>query len=162
MPSGCTVFSTPNCDSPSAMLAIRSLSFTRSSSAPRSTVVPSAQAAAINTAGNSSIASGTASTGISIPFKGAWRTRRSATGSPPTLRSFAISMSAPIARKIVMTPSRVGFIPTCSRVRSEPGAMEAPTIKKAADEMSAGISISVPLSDPPPSRQIRSSSTATS
>ena len=41
------------------MTAMRSLSFTRSSSAPVTTVSPSAQAAATNSAGNSSIASGT-------------------------------------------------------------------------------------------------------
>ena len=41
--------------------------------APRNTVRPWAQAAAINRAGNSSIANGTWSTGISIPCSGAWR-----------------------------------------------------------------------------------------
>ena len=49
-----------------------------------------------------------------------------------------------------MTPVRVGLTPTCSSTRSEPGAMLAPTKKNAAEEISAGTSISVPFNRPPP------------
>ncbi len=49
------------------MTAIRSLSLTRSSSAPVTTVSPSAQAAATKNAGNSSIASGTRRSGTRMP-----------------------------------------------------------------------------------------------
>ncbi len=162
MPSSSTSFSMPNRDKPSAIDAIRSLSLTRSSSAPHSTVRPVAQAAATNKTGNSSIASGTRSSGISIPTKAEDLTRRSATGSPPTSRSLSTSMSAPMSVKIVITPDRVGFIPTCSSVRSEPGAIEAATRKNAADEMSAGISNVAAVRRPPPCTLITSFSRSTS
>src|SRR3569832_514592 len=62
-----------------------------------------------------------------IPRNRLARTRMSATGSPPTVRSLPSVISAPIALRILMTPMRVGFTPTCSSVRSEPGAIAAPT-----------------------------------
>ena len=117
------------------------------------TLLSLAQAAATNRAGNSSIASGTWSSGMRMPRRGAERTRRSATGSPPVFRGFRTWISAPMALRMLSTPTRVGFMPTCSRVRSEPGAMLAPTRKKAAEEISAGTSSSRPTSRPPPSRQ---------
>ncbi|MNE58337.1 hypothetical protein D3C80_1533590 [compost metagenome] len=123
------------------MTWMRSDSLTRSSSAPRSTVRPSAQAAATNSTGNSSMASGTRCWGISIPLSLAPRTRRSATGSPPTSRWFSRVMSPPIRRRMSMTPVRVGLMPTCSSSSSEPSAIDAATRKKAAEEMSAGTSI---------------------
>ena len=85
-----------------------------------------------------------------------------ATGSPPTSRSFNTSISAPMSVKIVMTPDRVGFIPTCSRVRSEPSAIDAATRKKAADEMSAGISSVAARKTPPPCKLMTSFSHSTS
>ena len=161
MPSACTVLEIPSWVSPSAILAIRSLSLTRNSSAPRSTVTPSAQAAAMRMAGSSSIARGTSSTGMSIPLSGAERILRSATGSPPTSRSLLDSMSAPMAFRILITPSRVGLMPTCSSTRSDPSAIDAPTIKKAAEDISAGISTLVPCRVPPPSRPMEPDSTST-
>ena len=64
------------------MAASRSLSFTRSSSAPRTRVSPSAQAAAMKNTGNSSIASGTSASGTLMPCRRLLRTSMSATGSP--------------------------------------------------------------------------------
>ncbi len=94
------------------MTASRSVSFVRSSSAPLTRVVPRAPAAATNRIGNSSIASGTSSGGTSMPRSSLWRTNRSATGSAPSRRSDSSSMSAPISRRIVSRPVRVGFTPT--------------------------------------------------
>ena len=86
-PSGDSTTSTPSDCRPRAIAAIRSDSLTRSSAAPRTTVRPAAQAAATNSAGNSSIMSGTHAVSMSMPRSGAWRTRRSATGSPPWTRA---------------------------------------------------------------------------
>ncbi len=132
------------------MAAIRSLSFTRSSRAPVSSVSPRAQAAATKSAGNSSMAEGTTAGGIATPSSSAPLTRRSAIGSPPASRSLYTSMAAPMLRSTWITPSRVGFIPTPSMRRSEPAAMLAPTRKKAAEEMSPGTRMSVARSRPPP------------
>ncbi|MCY1437622.1 hypothetical protein D9M71_537900 [compost metagenome] len=95
------------------------------------------------------MASGTNASGMSIPFNLAPRTRRSATGSPPTSRWFSRVMSPPIRRRMSITPVRVGLMPTCSSTSSEPSAIEAATRKNAAEEMSAGTSIRVAVSLPP-------------
>ena len=68
---------------PRAMTAMRSLSLTRSSSAPVTTVSPSAQAAAMNNTGNSSIASGTSRSGTAMPRSA----RRRAPRCPPPARA---------------------------------------------------------------------------
>ena len=68
------------------MTAMRSLSLTRSSSAPVTRVSPRAHAAAMKNAGNSSIATGTRRSGTRIPVSAAGRTSMSATGSAPALR----------------------------------------------------------------------------
>ncbi|MCY1459009.1 hypothetical protein D9M71_764460 [compost metagenome] len=81
-----------------------------------------------------------------MPFSLAERTRRSATGSPPTSRWFSRVMSAPINLRMSITPVRVGLMPTCSSTISEPSAMLAATRKNAAEEMSAGTSMWVALS----------------
>src|SRR5690606_3684774 len=99
MPSAVGSAATPRARRPSAMLAIRSDSLTRSSAAPLTRVRPRAQAAATKIAGNSSIASGTSDSGTSMPRSSAERTRRSATGSPPTSASASTVMSAPISRR---------------------------------------------------------------
>ena len=59
---------------------------------------------------------------------------------PPRARSSSV-ISAPIRRRILSTPVRVGLMPTWVSSRSEPGAILAATRKKAAEEMSAGTSI---------------------
>src|SRR5690606_2912354 len=146
MPSGVGSAFTPRVCRPSAMTWMRSDSLTRSSSAPRSTVRPSAQAAAMDSTANWSMASGTSASGISMPLSLAERTRTSATGSPPTSRWFSRVMSPPISLRMSITPVRVGLMPTCSSSSSTPSAMLAATMKKAAEEMSAVTSIWVALS----------------
>ena len=112
MPSSVGTASTPRICKPSAMTWIRSLSLTRSSFAPVNRVCPSAQAAAINRIGNSSIAKGTRCSGMSIPCNWLDRMCKSATGSPPMICLLSISILAPINCKISMMPVRVGLIPT--------------------------------------------------
>ena len=112
MPSGSTVTGRPTAARPSAITWMRSDSFTRSSSAPRSSVTPSAQAAAMKSAGNSSMASGTQAGSMVMPLRRPPRTCRSATGSPPTSCGLDSVMSAPMARSTCSTPVRVGFMPT--------------------------------------------------
>jgi len=99
------------------------------------------------------MADGTCEAGISMPRSRAARTRISATGSAPTSRSFSNWISAPMPRRISIAPARVGFTPTWAREISEPGAMLAATRKNAAEEMSAGTSISTARNRPPPSSE---------
>ena len=160
-PSSVTVQSMPSVCRPSAITAIRSDSFTRNSFAPVNTVRPWAQLAAINNTGNSSIAKGTKYSGISIPFRLELRIVISATGSPPTWVLLLRLISAFINFKISMIPVRVGLIPTCVSVSSLSWLIAAATIKKAADEISAGTAISPPVSVPPPSTLTRLPSTVT-
>ena len=127
------------------MTAIRSVSFTRSSSAPLTVVLPWAATAATNTAGNSSIASETSRSGTSMPDSGAPVTTRSATGSPPASRSDRTSIRAPMSFRISITPVREGFMPTFSMVSVRPGERQAPTMKKVAEEMSPGTASAVPV-----------------
>ena len=49
-----------------------------------------------------------------------------------------------------MTPVRVGFTPTPGKTSRLPSAIAAPTIKNAADEISAGIVISTACKRCPP------------
>ena len=84
---------------PAAIAVSRSLSLTRSSASPRMTVRPRAQAAATARIGYSSIIRGARSGGMSAPVRVPARTRRSATGSPPSSRSFTRAISAPISRQ---------------------------------------------------------------
>ena len=81
---------------PSTTVVTRSDSLRRSSSAPRTIVVPSAKAPSSATSGSSSIASGTSSGSTSVPRSRAERTTRSATGSPPASRARSTSTSPPI------------------------------------------------------------------
>ena len=160
-PSSVTVQSIPSVCNPSAMTAIRSDSFTRSSLAPVNTVRPCAQLAAMNNTGNSSIANGTKCSGISIPFRLELRIVISATGSPPTCVSLLKLISACINFKISIMPVRVGLIPTCVKVSSLFWLIAAATIKNAAEDISAGTAISPPVSLPPPSTLMRLPSTVT-
>ena len=65
-------------------------------------------------------------------------TRRSATGSPVTIRSFSRVILAPIWARISKTPVRVGFIPTFSISSSESGTIQPATNQKAAELISPG------------------------
>src|SRR3989442_6284690 len=135
-PSGRSSTVTPRRRNSVAMVAIRSLSFTRSSSAPLTMVSPWAQAAATQRIGNSSIVLGIRSGPIVNPCRGAERTRRSATGSPACTRGFRSSMRAPISCRTSRTPFRVGLTPTPVIVTSDSETSEAATRKKAAAERS--------------------------
>ncbi|KAG1254683.1 hypothetical protein G6F66_014995 [Rhizopus arrhizus] len=70
-PSSVSSTCMPSARRPVAIAARRSDSLTRSSAAPLTTVSPSAAAAATNSAGNSSIMSGTSASGMRAPFSGA-------------------------------------------------------------------------------------------
>ena len=149
-PSSNSSTSTPHAVSASAIVAIRSDSLTRSSCAPRATVRPAAIAAATNSTGYSSIMLGVSSGGTSMALSGAWRTRRSATGSPPTIRGSCSVMSAPIAISAANKPVRVGFMPTLAMMMSDPGTIDAATAQNAADEGSPGTTMSCARSSASP------------
>ncbi len=87
-----------------------------------------------------------------MPCSGAYLIASSATGSPPTERGFSTLISAPINLRILITPIRVGLMPTCSSTTSDPGQIAAATRKKVAEEMSLGTSMVVALNACPPSR----------
>src|SRR5205823_10982295 len=99
------------------------------------------QAAATARTGYSSIIDGARSGGMSAPLSGPARTRRSATGSPPSRRSFSQAMSAPISRRLVNSPVRDGLSPTFSIVTSDPGTNNAATSGNAAEDGSPGTAI---------------------
>jgi hypothetical protein len=63
---------------------------------------PSAIAAATNSTGNSSIMLGASAGSTSMPVSAEWRTRKSATGSPPTSRAFELlDAAAHLAQHLV-------------------------------------------------------------
>ena len=64
------------------------------------TVVPRASAATTDRIGNSSIMLAARAGGTSTPRSAEWRTTRSATGSPPSSRSFSQVRSAPISASV--------------------------------------------------------------
>ena len=84
------------------------------------------------------MARGTTSPSMRTPRSAALRTRRSATGSPPTSRDSSSSMSAPIAPSTSRMPARVGLSPTPVSSRSASGCSVAATIHAAAVLMSPG------------------------
>ena len=123
------------------MAAIRSLSLTLNSSAPVTSVSPRAHAAAIRSAGISSMAKGTSSRGTSIPRSSRRSISRSASGSAPETRSFITRISAPMSRSAFSRPVREGLMPTLRSVSTPSAARQPATIKNAADEKSPGTSI---------------------
>ena len=120
----------PMSSSACAIAASRSLSFTLNSASPLVRVWPCANAAATNKAGNSSIMLGARAGSTSTPVRGVERTRKSATGSPPTSRASTVSMAALISRSTEIKPDLVGLRPTFSIVRSLPSTSSAATMKK--------------------------------
>ena len=100
MKSGPSSTPTPQASSPRAIASMRSLSLTRISLIPRITVAPSAVAASAARIGYSSIIDGARSGGTSMPCSARKRTRRSATGSPPSSRRFSKAMSAPMSTRV--------------------------------------------------------------
>ena len=137
--------SAPRPRSPSTTPAIRSDSLTRSSSAPLTTVSPSAKAPSRATSVSSSIASGTSSGSTVVPSSGEWATSSSPTGSwsasvPGSSRSPTIT--APMRRAIRKKPVRVQLRPTSLTTTREPGTSVAAATMNAAEEGSPGTTIS--------------------
>ncbi len=102
------------------------------------TVVPWAKLAATAKTGYSSIMEGARAAGTSTARSADARTRNSAISSPPSLRRSSASMSAPISRSVTINPVRSGLVITSVRITSEPGASNAATMGKAAEDGSAG------------------------
>ena len=84
-PSGVARMCAPSARSASVVVSIRSVSFARSSSAPRTTLSPCAIEASEAKSGSSSTSSGTSAASIVGRDQLGERTSRSATGSPPTV-----------------------------------------------------------------------------
>jgi len=78
----------------------------------------------------------------------------SATGSLPIFVWLTILMSAPILIKTSMIPVLNGLMPIDLRMILELGAINAPTIKKEADDISDGILISLATIVPFPLMEI--------
>ena len=147
--------STPAAARPAATAASRSLSFTLSSLKPRMRVAPEAKAAATARIGYSSIIEGARAAGTSTPRSVPWRTRKSATSSPPSRRRSSASIWAPISPSVLRSPVLSGFIITPSTTMSEPGTISAATIGNAADEGSAGTTTVVGRNSGRPTRVTR-------
>ena len=131
--------------SPSAITEILSVSFTRNSATPGIWVVPSAAAAATDKIGYSSIIEAARMAGTVMARNALDRTRISATGSPPSTRSFDRVISPPISCNVRIRPVRCGFIPIAGKVMSLPFVISAATMAKAADDGSRGTRISAAL-----------------
>ena len=123
---------------------MRSVSFTRSSCAPVIKVSPNAWVAAKTNIGISSTAVGISSDVIVVPCKACVRTIKSAVGSPSEI-TLSSSITAPMRRNKRRMPSRVGLTPTPVKRSSLFGTNNAATIQNAADEISPGTLIVVPV-----------------
>ena len=145
--------------SPATTVAMRSDSFTRSSAASRSSLVPSAAAMAIARAGSSSISSATRSPpsliscsrlpprtiksptgsgrGVSEPSRSA---PESSAPEPAEPSCSTISMSAPMSRSTSIAARRDGLMPTPTSRSSASGWIAAATSQGIAAERSPGTS----------------------
>ena len=134
-PSGVASMSAPSARSPSTTPAIRSDSFTRSSSAPRTTVSPSAKQPRRATSGSSSIASGTSAGSTVVPSSGAWAMSSSPTGSSVAEgfdgSSRSPTITAPIRSAIRKNPVRVQLSATPSSSTRDPGTTHAAAARNA-------------------------------
>ena len=129
IPSSVGVISHPIAFRLSVIVSIRSVSFTFSSAASLMIVVPSACDAMTAIIGISSIRVGIRSPWIVVPCRLLVRTRMSAIGSPPSVRSFKSVMSPPISSQTFKSPARVGLMPTfCTKI-SESGTSSPAAIK---------------------------------
>ena len=113
IPSSRSSMLAPKRDSSVTVVLMRSDSLTRNSAASLMVVVPLAKHAATAMTGNSSRILGIVSPPISMPVSSPEVTRRSATGSPPSIRwSTKLRLGpAPIACKASIIPVRLGFSP---------------------------------------------------
>ena len=109
-------------------------------------VVPSAKEAATASTRYSSIIEGARSGGTSTPRIFEARTRKRAIGSPASPRTSLSSIEAPISRSVLNSPVRSGLVMTSEKVTSEPSTTSAATIGNAAEDGSAGTTISAPCS----------------
>ena len=142
-PSSVASIRAPSPPRPSTTAAIRSVSFSRSSCAPRTTVCPSAKQPSSATRGSSSIASGTSSGSTTVPSSGPWATSSSHTGSSAGTPSTTGSSSGPtttppIRWRIRKKPVRVQFAPMPSITIRERGTSTAAAARKAAEDGSPG------------------------
>ena len=142
-----SAFPRPRCRAragPRAIVAMRSDSLTRSSAAPRTCVAPSAQAAATNSAGNSSIMSGTCSTGTSMPRSGAWRTTQVGDRLRRPARRILLDDVGAHRPQHAQQPGAARIHADRAQARGRSRAPRvAATRKNAADEKSAGTDTSV-------------------
>jgi hypothetical protein len=121
-----------------AIAATRSLSFTRSSVAPRNHDSPAAWAASAASTGTSSMTSGSSAGSTRVPTRPSQAsTNRSPTGSPTSSRSMRCRVCTPIRDITSRNRVRVGFSPTSVIVSSEPPSAAAAT-RKAAEDGSPG------------------------
>ena len=150
-PSGYSSTSTPRLRKAAAVVAMRSLSFTRSSDAPLISTPSSVIAPSAAIKGNSSMRPGTMSASITPPVRTGPtpRTVKSATGSPHHSSIRSIWMSAPQSTRRSTIAARVGFIPTPGSRSRLPSNSVAPTSQYAADEISPGIRPLIVPSGPP-------------
>ena len=120
-------------------MATRSDSLRRSSAASRIVVSPSAKQAASATSGSSSIASGISAPPTSVPRSGASADADRADRLAAALaHRLDLDLGAHPLEDRRAGRSGSGCVPTPSRVTSLPGTSSAATMKKAAEEKSAG------------------------
>ena len=146
-PSGVASISAPRPRSPVTIPSMRSDSFTRSSSAPRTTVSPSAKQPSSATSGSSSMASGTSSGSTTVPTSGPAVTSRSDTGSVSTISSPGSSSRSPTTippmRWTMRTkPVRVQLTSTSRMTSREPETSTPAAMRNAAELGSPGTTIS--------------------
>src|SRR6266540_1100676 len=130
----------PRARSELATFSIRSVSFSRSSRAPRTRLSPRAPAAARAKRGSSSMRRGTSLGSISVAVSSDDSTSMSPTGSRPRRRRLKTAMRAPMRVSTSRSPVRVGLMPTPWTVSCEPGSSVDATISGAAEEKSPGTS----------------------
>ncbi len=143
-PSSLVSTTTPSSPKAAPSSWILSVSFTRSSLASRTTVLPFALAATTARMGISSIRRGIIPPATVTPRSSVPSTTTSATGSPQTSRSFSSSTVAPIARSTSKKPVRVGFTPTFSTLSMLPGEQAATAMGNAAEDRSPGMAMCRP------------------
>ena len=164
-PSGRASQVTPSPRSIAIVVAIRSDSFTRNSSASRTVVVPCARAASTARIGSSSIERTTRSPASSTARSagGGPEITRSAIGSGPVVRTLSNATVPPIAAIASRKPVRVGLVQMFGSRTSRAPASSAAATRNADDDGSAGTSKSDPASwrsQPRVSIVVRRSATA--
>src|SRR2546423_1493361 len=128
-PSSRARIRTPRARRAFVTVSTRSVSLTRSSRAPRTSLMPRAHAAASAKSGSSSRSRGTSSGSTAVATSGADCTSRSATGSPPSRRRLKTVTRAPIRPRTSSSRER----------RADPSERLRDTIdRRAAQRLVAG------------------------